>query len=54
MNTYRATILNDISNKKRRVNVKAYNIKDALEYASNKIHHTSEDIIQIKLWHDNK
>jgi len=52
MNTYRATILNTISDKKRRLNVKAYNIFEALESINCKVYHPSEDVIQIKLWHD--
>jgi|GEM_PF-5641228 len=54
MNTYRATILNTISDKKRRINTKAYNILDATNNINCKIHHTSEDIIEIKLWYDKK
>lgn len=50
METYRITIINDISGKKRRVNISALSLEKAVEIASWKINHVSENIIKaIKL-----
>ena len=51
MKTYRITICNDISKKKRRVNVKAHKMEGALEYASYHIvRHVVEEVIKIERW----
>jgi hypothetical protein len=55
MRTYRITIQNDISKKKRRVNVQGHNINNAIDYADyHKVHHASEEIIKIERWDDRK
>ena len=54
METYRITILNDISQKRRRINIEAISFEEAIRHASWKIHHTSERIICGKLWHKDK
>ena len=51
MQTYRITILNDISQKKRRINVEAISLEKAVEQASWKVHHASENIIKAEIWH---
>lgn len=51
METYRITILNDISEKKRRVNISALSFEKAVEQASWKVHHASERIIKVEIWH---
>ena len=51
MQTYRVTILNDISQKKRRINVEAISFEKAVEQASWKVHHASENIIKAEIWH---
>ena len=52
MQTYRVTILNDISQKKRRINVEAISFEKAIEQASWKVHHASENIIKAEIWHN--
>jgi hypothetical protein len=55
MKTFRLTIYNDISEKKRRINVRAHKIENAIEIASfNHIHHASEELIKIERWDDRK
>lgn len=49
MQTYRITILNDISQKKRRINVEALSFEKAVEQASWKVHHASENIIKAEM-----
>lgn len=51
MKTYRITILNDISKKKRRINIEAWSFEKAIEQASWKVHHASENIIKAEIWH---
>lgn len=50
MGTYRITIINDISLKKRRVNIEAMSLQRAVEQASWKVHHASENIIKAEIW----
>lgn len=49
METYRITILNIISQKKRRINIKAFSLEKAVEYATFKVHHTTENIIKAEI-----
>jgi len=49
MQTYIVTILNDISQKKRRINVEAISFEKAVEQASWKVHHASENIIKAEI-----
>lgn len=49
MQTYRITILNDISQKKRRINIEALSFEKAVEQASWKVHHASENIIKAEM-----
>jgi hypothetical protein len=46
MEVYKITILNNISQKKRRIKIEALSFQKAVEQASWKIHHTCEDIIK--------
>jgi len=50
MKLYKITIINNISNRKRRVKVETYNISDALEIADGKINQVYEEIIKIEVW----
>ena len=54
METYRITILNDISNKKRRINIEATSFERAIELGGYKVHHTSERITKAEIWHKGK
>ena len=55
MNTYRITIYNEISKKKKHINVQAPNIENATRIASyNNVHHPSEEMIKIERWDDKK
>jgi len=49
MNTYRVTIINNISNKKRRFNVEAFSFEKAVEVAKWWLTSSSEDIIKVEL-----
>lgn len=49
METYRVTIINDISGKKRRVNIQSFSLEKAIEKASWEVHRTSERIIKAEL-----
>jgi RecA-family ATPase len=50
METYRITILNDISQKKRWINIEAYSFKKAVMQAEWSINNTSENIIKAVIW----
>jgi len=50
MNTYRITILNDISKKKRRINIEAISFERAVEQSSWIVHHASENIVKAEIW----
>lgn len=54
METYRITIINDISQNKRRINILASSFEKAIEQASWEVHHASERIIKAEIWHDRK
>lgn len=49
MEEYRITIINNISNKKRRINVSAWSFVKAVEQATWQIHYASEQIIKAEL-----
>ena len=51
MQIYRITIQNNISEKKRRINVDAISFEKAVEQASWRVHHASENIIKAEIWH---
>ena len=50
METYRITIINDISQKKRRVNIEAFSFKKAVMQAEWSINNAFENIIKAELW----
>jgi len=50
METYRITILNDISKKKRRINIEAFSFKKAVMQAEWSINNPSENIIKAEIW----
>jgi hypothetical protein len=54
MEKYRITIINDISEKKRRINISALSFEKAIEQASWKVHHTSERIIKAEIWYESE
>lgn len=50
MNIYRITIYNCISEKKRRMNIIAWNIAEASECMRGKLNSGAEEIIKIERW----
>lgn len=52
MKTYRVTIYNGMTEKKRRLNIKAWNIGEVYEcvQGKRKIHNSTEEIVKIELW----
>ena len=54
MEKYRITIFNNISGKKRRLNIEATSFERAIELAGYKVHYTSERIIKAEIWHNEK
>jgi hypothetical protein len=46
METYKITILNNISQKKRRIKIEALSFQRAVEQVSWKVNHVSEEIIK--------
>lgn len=50
METYRITVKNNISGKKRFFNVSAISFERAIEQGSHLVHHSSEDIIKAVLF----
>jgi len=51
MKEYRLTIYNDMTNKKRRINVRGRKIESIIEYANFHIlNHVMEEIIKIERW----
>lgn len=55
MKEYRLTIYNDMTNKKRRINVRGQKIERIIEYANFHIlNHVMEEIIKIERWDNRK
>ena len=55
MKEYRLTIYNDMTNKKRRINVRGQKIESIIEYANFHIlNHVMEEIIKIERWDNRK
>ena len=55
MKEYRITIYNDMSEKKRRMNVRGHKMEDVIDYANHHIiHHVSEELIKIERWDNRK
>ena len=54
METYRITILNDISDKKRRINIEAISFIKAIEQADWKVKRPAERIIKAEILHESK
>jgi hypothetical protein len=53
MKTYRITTYNCMTKKKRRINVEAKRMGEAIEIADyNHVHHPTEDIIKAECWDD--
>jgi len=53
MNIYRITIYNCISEKKRRMNISAWNITEAAECMLGRLNSGAEEIIKIERWQKN-
>lgn len=54
METYRITIINDISEKKRRINISAISFAKAIEQADWQVKRPAERIIKAEIWNGSK
>lgn len=54
MSIYRITILNSISEKKRRITIEANGFERAVEQAGWQVHHASEDIVKAEICNPKK